>query len=107
MARAGSNHKGGRPKGSLAKSTQEALESKALLIEMLTKKIGLVTEALVAKALEGDVTAIKEIYDRTYGKSVTSIEMSGKDGKDLPTPIMMIQDVLRTNNSNVKNSSTD
>lgn len=76
MARGGARPGAGRKPGHIAKSTQIALESKALLIEQLTKQIVPVTNALIAKALEGDVSAIKEIYDRSYGKSVNPIELS-------------------------------
>ena len=35
-------------------------------------------EALVTKAQDGDVTAIKELGDRLEGKSIQGVEMSGE-----------------------------
>ena len=75
MARAGSNHKGGRPKGSLATHTLDAQEAKKALIARYIKQAEEVDGALLDKAVEGDIPAIQEG------------EMTGKDGKDLmPSP---------------------
>ena len=46
-----------------------------------------VTEALVAKAESGDVSAIKELGDRIDGKSVATQELTGPDGSNLPSGI--------------------
>jgi hypothetical protein len=43
-----------------------------------------VAEALVLKAQEGDIAAIKELGDRIDGKSVATTELSGPDGSSLP-----------------------
>jgi len=42
-----------------------------------------ITEALVAKAEDGDVSAIREVFDRMEGKAVAKTELSGSEGKDL------------------------
>jgi hypothetical protein len=42
-----------------------------------------ITEALVAKAEDGDVSAIREVFDRMEGKAVAKTELSGAEGKDL------------------------
>jgi hypothetical protein len=42
-----------------------------------------VAEALILKAQEGDIAAIRELGDRLDGKSVATTELSGTDGKDL------------------------
>ena len=39
-----------------------------------------VAEALVLKAQEGDIAAIRELGDRLDGKSVATTELSGTDG---------------------------
>lgn len=39
-----------------------------------------VAEALVLKAQEGDIAAIKELGDRVDGKSVATTELTGADG---------------------------
>ncbi len=46
-----------------------------------------VAEALILKAQEGDIAAIKEFADRVDGKSVATTEISGPDGSPLPTSI--------------------
>jgi hypothetical protein len=42
-----------------------------------------VAEALILKAQEGDIAAIKEFADRVDGKSVATTEISGPDGSPL------------------------
>jgi hypothetical protein len=44
------------------------------------KKLRLVAEALVDKALQGDVTAIKEINDRMDGKALQTLAGTAPDG---------------------------
>jgi len=43
--------------------------------------------ALINKAKEGDISAIREFGDRVDGKSVSTTELSGIDGTDLPIGI--------------------
>ncbi len=45
-----------------------------------TKKLFALADALVTKALAGDVTALKEIGDRLDGKAVQGVELGGPDG---------------------------
>lgn len=66
--------KGGRPKGSVAKSTLEALKAKEELIKAYLDNIKPINKALIEKAKEGDMQAIKELHDRVYGKAVQPIE---------------------------------
>ncbi len=42
-----------------------------------TKRLAIVADKLVTKAEEGDVTAIKEIFDRVDGKAPQSMDMAG------------------------------
>jgi hypothetical protein len=58
--------KGGRKKGQSA-ITAEA--GKALLIKMYLENIIPINEALLKKAREGDMQAIKELHDRVYNKA--------------------------------------
>lgn len=39
-----------------------------------------VVKSIIAKAMEGDIQAAKEIFDRIDGKSVQATEISGLDG---------------------------
>lgn len=57
--------KGGRPKGFAAKNAEEG---KKLLIAMYLENIKPINEALLNKAREGDMQAIKELHDRVYGR---------------------------------------
>lgn len=86
MAKGGKQPGAGRPKGAISKSTRSALEAKAILVAKIHEEIEPITEALIAKAQEGDIQAIKEVFDRAFGKAVNPVEMSGKDGKDLFNP---------------------
>lgn len=81
MAKGGKRPNAGRPKGKLAKSTLEALEVKQLYINKAKEYALPILEALVKKALIGDVPAIKEFNDRCYGKAPQAI--TGADGEAL------------------------
>lgn len=48
-----------------------------------TKRLRNIATQLVRKAEEGDIQAIKEVFDRTDGKAAQWIEHTGADGKDL------------------------
>lgn len=49
-----------------------------------------IAEAMLIKAEEGDMTAIKELGDRLDGKAVSITELSGPDGGDIPVGIRII-----------------
>lgn len=53
--------------------------NRALLAED-GKKLRALAEKLIARAEEGDVTALKEIGDRMDGKPTQQTELSGPDG---------------------------
>lgn len=85
---------GGRPVGSLNKSTLTALEARQLLIEKYMLRQEKIDNALLDEAEAGNVPAIKEVYDRVYGKAKSEIELYGKDGKDLiPEPTQRIKEL--------------
>ena len=46
-----------------------------------------VAQALIDKAITGDVSAIKEFADRVDGKAVATTELTGVDGSNLPISI--------------------
>lgn len=64
--------KGGRPKGSKAAHTIQTEAAKAQLIQTYLDNIKPINEALVNKAKQGDIQAIRELHERVYGK-VTQI----------------------------------
>lgn len=73
--------KGGRPLGSKAPHTIQAETAKAELIRMYIENIRPINQALIDKAVKGDIQAIRELHDRVWGKSPQAI--TGPDGKDL------------------------
>ena len=78
MARAGTNHRGGRPKGKKAKSTLDAEALKTMYIDMAKEKGLPIARALFKKAVAGDVGAIKEFNDRVFGRAPQSIQHEGE-----------------------------
>ena len=58
-----------------------------VLIQEEAIRLRNVTEALVAKAESGDISAIKEVFDRMDGKAVATQELTGPDGSNLPSGI--------------------
>jgi len=61
------------------------------------KRARAIVEALLAKAEDGDMTAIKEIFDRIEGKAIAKTEISGIDGSPIPLSIGI--DFVATNSS--------
>ncbi len=86
MARAGTNHKGGRPKGKLAPSTLAALKGRERLVQKVNERIDDLVQWLFEKARQIDekgnpvidVSAIKELLDRTYGRPPQSLDVTSK-----------------------------
>jgi hypothetical protein len=54
------------------------------------RRIHAIAEKLYEKAIEGDLGAIKEVGDRLDGKAVAIQELTGADGKDLPSGIGIV-----------------
>jgi hypothetical protein len=63
---------GGRPKAPHTIAT-EAL--KKFIIEKVTAEKEPIINALIAKAKDGDVPAIRELYDRALGKATQPVSM--------------------------------
>ena len=55
--------------------------------EALGESLPLIKPVLIAKALEGDISAIKEIHDRVMDKAKQPTDVT-TNGKDLPQPIL-------------------
>jgi hypothetical protein len=60
---------------------------KRALIQADGEKLRKIAEALIDKASNGDIAAIKELGDRVDGKAIATQEITGADGKDLPIGI--------------------
>jgi hypothetical protein len=70
----------GRPKGSQARHTIQAITFKKALIDAVLKEKKPLIDALVAKAKTGDIPALREIVDRVLGRATESIDLtSGGD----------------------------
>ncbi len=65
----------GRKRGFAAKNAEEA---RKLLSERVTQEIGPISEALISQAKKGDIRAIKELFDRAWGRApqATAEELS-------------------------------
>jgi hypothetical protein len=61
-----------------------------LAIQEDYKRIHVIAEKLFEKAAEGDLGAMKEVGDRLDGKAIATQELTGADGKDLPSGIGII-----------------
>ena len=81
MAHGGARPGAGKKKGHKSGHTLDALAVKQLYIERAREFAEPILQALVAKALTGDVPAIKEFNDRAYGKAPQAI--TGEAGKPL------------------------
>jgi len=57
-----------------------------------------IADALIAKALEGDMQAIKEIGDRLDGKAKQQIDLGGQDDNPILTAIEV--KLIRPNEAN-------
>lgn len=88
------------PDGRPVESAEKKLLKKALnemveeYREKLAESLPLLSPVLIAKALEGDIPAIKELNDRVMGKPQQDITSGGEK---LPTPLLH---VLHNNSSN-------
>ena len=51
------------------------------------KAIGLLADALLDKALEGDMQALKEIGDRLDGKAIQATAITDSEGNDVPVGV--------------------
>lgn len=83
---------GGKPRGTMAKSTIDAIEARKWAVAFVNARLTPLFEAMYKKAVEGDVMAFKELLDRSWGKSVQAVELSGKDGNPIVfMPLELIQ----------------
>ncbi len=100
----------GNPNGRPPMTEAQRLEAKAKrdfvkeYKEALRDALPLISPVLIAKAMEGDMAAIKEVNDRVMGKAPQQTDIT-TNGKELPTPIMNLHGIL-SNNSNEQNSET-
>ena len=82
--RGGYRENSGRKKGFAAKNAEEA---RRVLSEMVMHEIEPIGKALVEKAKRGDVMAVRELFDRAFGKAPQTAKIDS-EGKMLPEPIL-------------------
>jgi hypothetical protein len=87
--RGGKRENAGRKKGYPAIQAEEA---RRVFSERIMREIGPIADALISKAKGGDVGAVKELFDRAFGKSYQSVDVT-TNGKDLPIPIYDLDSV--------------
>lgn len=80
MQNGGKREGAGRPKGF---SALEAEKTRQLLAEMVAKEIGPIGRKLIAEAKKGNVPAIRELFDRAFGKPAQAIDISGEITKKI------------------------
>ena len=82
--------KGGIASGEARRKKKELRETLRALLEETTKdgRTGMenIAIALLAEAEKGNVRAFAEIRDTLYGKPVSTVEMTGKDGTPIQPP---------------------
>lgn len=87
VGRGGAREGAGAPIGNTNSSKSNRLFGdtiKRMVIQSEGEIARKVAEALILKAQEGDISAIKEFADRVDGKSVATTEISGPDGSSIP-----------------------
>lgn len=85
MARAGNNHKGGRPKGSVGANTLRAQKIREYILKQIEKELAPMIAAMINKVKKGDTLAFKELLDRAMGKATESIDVTS-NGQTIVIP---------------------
>lgn len=67
---------GGRPIGSKAAHTLQAQEAKAVLVRAYCENAQPINEALISKAKQGDIRAIRELHERVYGRATQELSVN-------------------------------
>ena len=75
----------GRKRGFSAMTAEEA---RKVLAEMVMQEIVPIGEALIARAKNGEVPAIRELFDRAFGKAPQAERIESSE-RSLPTPILV------------------
>lgn len=78
--------RGGRPVGSKDPHTFEREQARAVLIEKVKENIEPIADALIDKARQGDVQAIRELLDRAWGKTPQAV--TGENGEPIQVTVI-------------------
>lgn len=87
--------KGGRPFGSFTKPR--------LADHFTEKDIKKLIDTIKNKADEGDITMLRFVAEQLYGKAPQTIDHTQGGGKELPTPILQLNQVNIKNNAILPN----
>ena len=71
----------GRKQGFAAKNAEEA---RSVLSEMVMREIIPIGEALLIKARKGDIPAIRELFDRAFGKALHNAKIEQETRLSIP-----------------------
>jgi hypothetical protein len=83
---------GGRPVGSIEQTTAYKKAVTEFIMSEVHKNKDELVKSMIKKAINGDVTAFKELFDRAMGKAVQGVEHSGVDGQPIVfLPLALIQ----------------
>lgn len=104
----GGPFKEGNPGGGREKETEEEKEAKRIRKEIaekikeeylikLAENLPEISPALLTKAKEGDISAIKEVHDRVFGKALNNIDVTTK-GESLNTALVKFLDGNKDDN---------
>ena len=75
MARSGTNHKGGRPKGSKGTHTLQAEQARKYVIERITAELEPIMDTHISLAKKGDGASLKYLTDQLIGKAKETLEV--------------------------------
>jgi hypothetical protein len=94
------------PETSVAKKKSAHLlareKASEIMLRMVLKEIVPITESLIEQAKSGNIIAIKELFDRAFGKSTQFMDLSS-NGKELPQPLLF---ALFNNQNTIPSTST-
>ena len=74
--RGGYRKNAGRKQGFAAKNAEEA---RRILSEMVMAEIQPIGVALITRAKKGDIAAAKELFDRAFGRSIQTANVSVRE----------------------------
>ena len=76
--RIASGNMGGRPKSLTTLRREADKDAREKFLAFASTQVLPIGDALVEKAKTGDIQAVKEFFDRTWGKAPQSVEISGE-----------------------------
>ena len=103
MSKGGYRPNSGRKKGSKASHTLQAEVLRKYLIEEVIKQKSPLIQALINKGLTGDVSALREIFERSIGK--VSDKLILEDGLTSEVATQAINDLTKKLNEIYKRAS--